>query len=77
VTTISRTLSILAATSIILTGCGKKSVSELAEEERAKLKTEKRAKAAEAYKTLADNYPNDEKAQEAGAKAAALAQPAK
>jgi hypothetical protein len=72
-----RTFSILAATVIVLTGCGKKSAAELAEEERAALKAEKRAKAAEAYKALTDNYPTDPKAAEAAAKAAALAAPAK
>jgi hypothetical protein len=72
-----RTLPILAATSLLLAGCSKKSAAELAEEERAKLKLEKRAKAAEAYKALADNYPDDPKAKEAAAKAAALSAPAK
>jgi hypothetical protein len=53
-------------------GCAKKSEAEIAEEERAKLRAEKRVEAAKVYKELADKFPEHAKAAEAAAKAQAL-----
>ena len=74
-TSILRTFSILALSSLLLVGCGKKSEAEVAAEQREALKAEKRAQAAKAFKDLADNYPEDPNAKEAATKAAALAAP--
>jgi hypothetical protein len=57
---------------LFLTGCGKKSASELAEEERNKLREVKRQNAAKYYRLLAEKYPEHEKAGEAARKAADL-----
>ncbi len=61
----------LSAT-LLFSSCGKKSEAEKAEEERAVVREEKRKRAAELYKTLAKEYPDDPKATEAKQKAAAL-----
>ena len=68
-----RTINLTAAvTALGLTGCGKKTEAELAEEERVKLRAQKREEAAKAYGTLAEKFPDHPKAKEAAAKAAAL-----
>ena len=64
-------LPTLCAT-LIFTGCGEKSEAEKAEEERGIVREEKRKRAAELYKSLAKEYPDDPKAAEAKQKAAAL-----
>jgi|GEM_PF-1153198 len=60
------------AAALLLPSCGEKSEAEKAEEERGGLREEKRKKAAELYRTLAKEYPDDPKAAEAKQKAAAL-----
>lgn len=60
----------------LLSGCKKKTEAEMAEEERVKLRGEKRGLAAKAYKDLADKFPDHPKAKDAAAKASALAAPA-
>ena len=57
---------------LFLSACGDKSEAEKAEDERAGIREEKRKKAAEVYRTLAKEYPEDPKAAEAKQKAAAL-----
>ena len=57
---------------LLFSACGKKSEAEKADEERSSVREEKRQKAAELYKTLAKEYPDDPKAAEAKQKAAGL-----
>ena len=64
-------LPALCAT-LLFTACGEKSEAEKAEEERGTVREEKRKRAAELYKSLAKEYPDDPKAAEARQKAAAL-----
>jgi hypothetical protein len=61
----------------VLSGCSKKTEAELAEAERVKIREEKRAAAAKAYKDLADNFPEDKNARAAAAKAKELSAPPK
>jgi hypothetical protein len=70
----SRTLILIPAVcaTLLLPSCGEKSEAEKAEEERAGLREEKRKKAAELYRTIAKEYPDDPKVAEAKQKAAAL-----
>ena len=70
----SRNLIILPAlcATLLLGACKEKSEAEKAEEERTGVREEKRSKAAELYKSLAKEYPDDPKAAEAKQKAAAL-----
>ena len=63
----------MALCATLLTGCKKKTAAELAEQERLKLREEKRAKAIEAYKTLSEKFPEHPKAKAAAAEAQALA----
>lgn len=69
-----RTSLILPALTAMLlcSGCGEKSEAEKVDEERAGLREEKRKRAAELYRSLAKEYPEDPKAAEAKQKAAAL-----
>lgn len=69
-----RNFTILPAlcTALLFTSCGEKSEEEKAEEERAVLRDEKRKRAVEYYKAIAEQYPEDAKAAEAKQKAAAL-----
>jgi hypothetical protein len=59
-------------TALLFTACGEKSEAEKADEERAVLRDEKRKRAIEYYKSIAEQYPDDPKAAEAKQKAAAL-----
>jgi dephospho-CoA kinase len=59
-----------------LSGCGKKTAAELAEEERVALKAEKRAEAGKVYKELAEKFPDHPKAKDAAMKAQAIQAPA-
>lgn len=70
----SRKTSLLTALgiAIFLPACGEKSEAEKADEERAVIRDEKRKKAIEFYKAIAEQYPDDPKAAEARQKAAAL-----
>ena len=70
----SRIFTILPAlcTALIFTSCGEKSEAEKADEERAVLREEKRKRAIEYYKAVAEQYAEDPKAAEAKQKAAAL-----
>ena len=63
---------VMVCLAALLAGCAKKSEAEIAEEERAKLRAEKRVEAAKVYKELADKFPEHAKAAEASAKAQAL-----
>ena len=72
-----RTLIVVTACmATLLSGCGKKTEAELAEEERAKLKAEKRAEAGKVYQELAEKFPDHAKAKDAAVKAQAIATPA-
>ena len=72
-----RTLIVVTASmATLLSGCGKKTEAELAEEERVKLKAEKRAEAGKVYKELAEKFPDHAKAKDAAVKAQAIAAPA-
>src|SRR5688572_26738081 len=63
-----------ACCATLLAGCKKKmTAAELAEEERVKIREEKRVQAIQAYKDLAEKFPNHPKAKDAAAKAQALA----
>ena len=64
-------LTAIGAT-LLCSGCGEKSEAEKAEEERSAVREEKRKRAAELYKTLAKEYPDDPKAAEAKRKAEGL-----
>ena len=65
-------LSALGA-ALFLSACGgEKTEAEKADEERSVLREEKRKKAAEIYRTIAKEYPDDPKVAEAKQKAAAL-----
>ena len=70
----SRNFTILPAlcTMIFFAACGEKSEAEKADEERAVLRDEKRKRAADDYRAIAEQYPDDPKAAEAKQKAAAL-----
>lgn len=57
----------------LLTGCKKKTAAETAEEDRLKLREEKRAKAIEAYKALSEKFPEHPKAKAAASEAQSLA----
>ena len=57
---------------LLLSSCSEKSEAERAEEERAAVREEKRKRAIEAYQTLAKEYPDHPKAEEARQRAAAL-----
>ncbi len=69
-----RNFTILPAlcTVLLFTACGEKSEAEKADEERAVIREEKRKRAVEFYKAIAEQYPDDPKADEAKQKAAAL-----
>ncbi len=70
----SRKTSLITALGIamFLPACGEKSEAEKADEERVGLRDEKRKKAIEFYKSVAEQYPDDPKAADARQKAAAL-----
>ena len=61
-----------ASLALLLPACGEKSAAEKAEEERVKIREEKRKQAAQLYRTLAKEYSDDAHADEAKQKAAAL-----
>jgi hypothetical protein len=72
-----RTLIVATACmATLLSGCGKKTEAELAEEERVKIKGEKRAEAGKVYQELAEKFPDHPKAKDADVKAKAIAAPA-
>ena len=62
----------LACAALLFPSCGEKSDAEKSEDDRAKLREEKRKKAIELYQTLAKEYPDSPKAEEAKKRAAAL-----
>ena len=62
----------LSATFFLSACGGEKTEAEKADEERSVLREEKRKKAAEIYRTIAKEYPDDPKVAEAKQKAAAL-----
>lgn len=65
---------ILSAIAVLASGCSKKTAAELQEEQRQKLREDKRSAAIKQYKELADKYPDHEKARQAADKAKALEQ---
>jgi hypothetical protein len=73
-----RTLTVATAciAAISLSGCGKKTAAELAEEERAAMKAEKRVEAGKVYQELAEKFPDHPKAKAAAMKAQAIQAPA-
>ncbi len=62
----------VAGMALVLSGCAEKSEAEKAEEERVLIREEKRKQAIQIYQTLAKEYPDDPKADDAKQKAAAL-----
>jgi dephospho-CoA kinase len=72
-----RTLIVATACmATLLSGCGKKTEAELAEEERVKLRADKRVEAGKVYQELAEKFPDHPKAKDADTKAKAIAAPA-
>jgi hypothetical protein len=61
-----------ACAAMVLGACSEKSEAEKAEEERAGVREEIRKRAIELYRTLAKEYPDHPKAEEAKQQAAAL-----
>lgn len=57
---------------VFVAGCKEKTEAEKADEERAAIREERRKRAVEIYKTIAKEYPDDPKSEEAKQKAAAL-----
>src|SRR2546421_12217288 len=62
----------VACVALVFPACSEKSEAEKAEEERVLIREEKRQQAIQIYQTLAKEYPDDPKADEAKEKAAAL-----
>ena len=62
----------LACAALLLPSCGEKSEAEKAEDERTGVREEKRKKSIEYWQTLAKEYPDSPKAEEAKKRAAAL-----
>ena len=67
----------VACAALLFPSCGEKSEAEKAEEERSGIREERRKKAIEIYQTLAKEYPDNPKAEEAKKHAAALEAAAK
>jgi len=57
---------------LFLSACKEKTEAEKADEERAVIREDRRKKAAELYKQIAKEYPDDPKVEEAKQKASAL-----
>ena len=62
----------VACVALVLPACSEKSEAEKAEDERVLIREEKRKQAIQIYQTLAREYPDNPKADEAKEKAAAL-----
>jgi hypothetical protein len=69
-----RTFTVLASScvALLLGACSEKSEAEKADDERASVREEKRKRAVQLYQTLAKEYPDHPKAEEAKQRAAAL-----
>ena len=65
-------ITLFAAALLLLAGCGKKTAAEIAAEQKAALKEEKRQEAIKLLKQLATDFPDQPKAKDAPAEAAAL-----
>jgi hypothetical protein len=69
---------IFTSIALLISGCGKKTEAELAEEERQKIREQKRLDAIKQYQRLAREFPESQNAQKAADRAKALeAQPKK
>jgi hypothetical protein len=66
-----------ACLAMLLPACGEKSEAEKAEDERKLIREEKRKQAVQIYQTLAKEYPDDPRAEDAKQKAATLNKPKK
>jgi hypothetical protein len=68
----SRLLLLFTSVALVLSGCGKKTAAELQEEERQKIREQKRLAAIAQYKRLAQEYPENEHANKAADRAKTL-----
>ena len=67
---------LLSLTAFLLAGCGDKTEAEKQEEERVKIRAEKKENARKYYNDLGTKYPEDPRAEQSKAKAKSL-EPAK